>query len=122
MAEMTKPTIDFDKETDVAYILRGEPKATWNFAVGDFTIRIDLDNVEVVGLDITNFSAHHPKLVKEIENKNMVAVEEYFDLSLQALNKNLLESFVKERGLAPAYETYLQSEAPRFLSGQRQAA
>lgn len=122
MAELIRPTIDFDKETDVAYVLSGQPRATWNFAAGDFTLRLDLEHVEVVGVDVTNFSVHFPKLVQQLEKGQAESVEEYFEVKLTDLNKNLLEAFVREKGLAPAYESYLQSEAPRFISGQLQVA
>lgn len=122
MAELIRPIIDFDKETDVVYVLRGQPRATWNFSAGDFTLRLELERVEVVGVDITNFSVHFPKLVQQLEKGQAVLVEDYFEVQLTALNKSLLESFVKEKGLAPAYESYLQSEAPRFISGQLQVA
>jgi uncharacterized protein YuzE len=122
MAQMIRPSIDYEKETDVAYVLRGQPKATWNFPVGDFTVRLDLEHAEVIGIDITNFSKHFSKLVQQLEKGETTRVEEYFEGKLRELNKSLLEAFVKEKGLAPAYESYLQSEAPRFVSGQLQVA
>ena len=122
MAHLTRPGIDFEKETDVAYVLTGQPRATWNLAAGDFTVRLDLEHIEIIGIDITNFSLHFPKLVQELERGQMVSVEEYFEVKLRELNKSLLESFVREKGLAPAYESYLQSEAPRFVPGQLQVA
>ena len=96
---MAKLNIDYDKENDVMYVMKGNPCRTMNITVDDdIVLRFHQGKDKVLGLIITNFNYVYPKLAKCLDKKSIWFIEEHFEHILKDFNC-LIETITEKKVL-----------------------
>lgn len=115
---MAKIKINYDKDNNIFYLIENGSQETLNIPFDDDTVvRINPKELSVVGLIISDFSTHHPKLAKSIGTKNEEFVITYFRMFLDSFN-NVLEKIRDSKSKKTVFNKFVTSTKIKIKDGE----